>query len=421
MSRMMINRDFSLLWFGQALSSFGEFFFGSTVIVWLATEFLNGNPLLPDAIALVVLCGSIPRILVSPIAGVLVDRWSPKKVMIAADMARVILFLSCFGSLCLWADHQILPLILILGVVALNSIGAQFFNPARAAVMQLVIPQDKRADAASWSMFSVTGVAIISAASAPAIFVVSGIYSALIINVFVFSGSALCVCYVINTSGNAPGVATTMGFWKNFCAGINFSWKTPAVRTVVIGMFLYGLALGINNSVLALFALKTLSLSAPQYGLVTASFPCGAGFATLFSASIFRKFAPLNVFVIAIIFLGFTYVAYSQAQGFTSAVATMFFCGLFFSVFSAVQGPILQGVVIPGFMGRVSSILSPSISIASLLGTLISARMISALPEGQRLSVLRLDPYSVMLLVSAAILIGGGLLMSFGATEATDP
>lgn len=33
-----ISRNFSLLWLGQALSSFGEFVFESTVIVWLVTD-----------------------------------------------------------------------------------------------------------------------------------------------------------------------------------------------------------------------------------------------------------------------------------------------------------------------------------------------------------------------------------------------
>jgi hypothetical protein len=44
---------------------------------------------------------------------------------------------------------------------------------------------------------------------------------------------------------------------------------------VLVGVCLYGVSLGVNNSVLALFGLKTLDLNPGQYGLLAMMFPLG--------------------------------------------------------------------------------------------------------------------------------------------------
>ena len=72
-----ISRNFSLLWLGQALSSFGEFVFESTVIVWLVTDLYRDSAFLPSAVGMAVAASAIPRVLVAPLAGAWVDRLVP--------------------------------------------------------------------------------------------------------------------------------------------------------------------------------------------------------------------------------------------------------------------------------------------------------------------------------------------------------
>lgn len=64
-----ISRNFSLLWLGQALSSFGEFVLESTIIVWLVTDLFRDSSFLPSAVGLAVAASAIPRVLVAPLAG----------------------------------------------------------------------------------------------------------------------------------------------------------------------------------------------------------------------------------------------------------------------------------------------------------------------------------------------------------------
>lgn len=67
-SDFFISRNFSFLWLGQALSSFGEFVFESTVIVWWVTDLFHNSAFLPTAVGLAVAASAIPRVLVAPLA-----------------------------------------------------------------------------------------------------------------------------------------------------------------------------------------------------------------------------------------------------------------------------------------------------------------------------------------------------------------
>lgn len=162
-AHFFISRNFSLLWLGQALSSFGEFVFEATVIVWLVTDLFRDNAFLPTAVGLAVAASAIPRVLVAPLAGAWVDRMMPLYVMISADAIRVFNFLA---FMLVYSLSGLAPMQMFTGILLLlliNSVAAQFFNPSRQAIMQVVIPSERRVEASAKAMFSLTGISVLSA------------------------------------------------------------------------------------------------------------------------------------------------------------------------------------------------------------------------------------------------------------------
>ena len=119
-----ISRNFSFLWLGQALSSFGEFVFESTVIVWLVTDLFHNSAFLPTAVGLAVAASAIPRVFVAPLAGAWVDRMAPLYVMIAADAIRVLNFLIFFVIYSLAGLDQMQVLAGVLLLLLVNSTAA---------------------------------------------------------------------------------------------------------------------------------------------------------------------------------------------------------------------------------------------------------------------------------------------------------
>src|SRR6201986_3896050 len=78
---------FRTIWFGQFVSIFGDFIalFG---IISLITFRWHGTPVQVTAMTIAYM---LPLAIISPIAGVFVDHWNVKRVMIASDLIRAVL------------------------------------------------------------------------------------------------------------------------------------------------------------------------------------------------------------------------------------------------------------------------------------------------------------------------------------------
>ncbi|RII92754.1 MFS transporter, partial [Clavibacter michiganensis] len=191
---LLISRSFTLIWLAQALSAFGEYVLAATVTVWLATGLAPGDPALPLYIGAVIGATSLPRLVLAPIAGVLVDRWPARRVMVAADLARAALLV----PLMVIAVTGPTPLVIAAVITTQLVIGcvSQLFDPARAALVQVVVPADRRAAAAGRSLLASTGVGILSGLTGPAVYALLGPEPALVMDAVSFLASAALVLAV---------------------------------------------------------------------------------------------------------------------------------------------------------------------------------------------------------------------------------
>jgi MFS family permease len=88
------------------------------------------------ALALMAIALAVPAIIVGPVAGVFVDRWERRRVMLASDLIRAAIVL---GFLLVRSPDQLWILYLL--AIAHATVGT-FFFPARAALMPRVVPAE---------------------------------------------------------------------------------------------------------------------------------------------------------------------------------------------------------------------------------------------------------------------------------------
>src|SRR3954447_26733128 len=123
---------FGLIWLGQLVSLIGSGLTEFGIGIWVyqrsgsATEF-----------ALIAFFATLPQVLVSPLAGALVDRWDRRWVMIGSDCgaalsALTVALLAWSGTLQVWQIY--------LAVLVTSSCVA-FQFPAYASVMTQLVPQ----------------------------------------------------------------------------------------------------------------------------------------------------------------------------------------------------------------------------------------------------------------------------------------
>jgi MFS family permease len=88
-----INRNFALLWGGQAVSVIGDYVLQTVLVLWITTVIARGQSWAPLAVSGVLLASSVPTFLIGPIAGVFADRWDKRFLMMRMDIFRAVLLL----------------------------------------------------------------------------------------------------------------------------------------------------------------------------------------------------------------------------------------------------------------------------------------------------------------------------------------
>ncbi len=93
------NRDFTLLFWGQAISALGDWV-GTLAFIVAADRLSNGKPL---AVTGVLVLRLVPTFLATPIGGVLSDRWDRRRIMITSDIVRFAIIMATGFVPELWA------------------------------------------------------------------------------------------------------------------------------------------------------------------------------------------------------------------------------------------------------------------------------------------------------------------------------
>ncbi len=128
------NRDFLIMWGGQAVSWVGTS--ASAIVFPLLLLDITGSP---AAAGVAGALGSLPYVFFSLPFGALIDRWDRKKVMVLCDAARAIVFgsipvASALGALTIWQLYA---------ASALEGTFFVLFNLAESAAMPHVVPKSQ--------------------------------------------------------------------------------------------------------------------------------------------------------------------------------------------------------------------------------------------------------------------------------------
>jgi MFS family permease len=148
------NRNFRLLYIGQTISQLGDWF--NTVAVFALVLDLTGSATM---VAWMLIVQFLPVAMISPVAGVVVDRFDRRRLMIAADILRGLLIL---GLLFVRRPEQVW---IAYAVMALTVGATSFFEPARTATIPNVTSDRELMPAnalssATWSAMLALGASI---------------------------------------------------------------------------------------------------------------------------------------------------------------------------------------------------------------------------------------------------------------------
>lgn len=138
------NTRFLCLWGGQIFSQLADKFYLVLMIALIDTHFQVGEQSISGWVSAIMIANTIPAVLFGSVAGVYVDRWPKKTVLVISNLLRGVVVLCIPPLLWIFQDKAAvinLPIgfIILLAITFLVSTSTQFFSPAEQSTLPLIV------------------------------------------------------------------------------------------------------------------------------------------------------------------------------------------------------------------------------------------------------------------------------------------
>lgn len=392
--------------------------FDTTVLLWIATVVARGQSWAPVAGSGALIASVVPVLLVSPFAGVYVDRWNPKRTMLIGDALRGLLV----ATLVLLA---LLPkgtvpmagqLVWIYFVVFACSVVSRFFQPARLSIVADLVPAESQAKASSLAGVSSSIAGLIGPALAAPLLFTAGVQWAMVLNAASFVGSFLFVVAVPYRGAAAEAASgapvTRSGMRSELSAGFQVIWRSQVLRVLVICALIANLGGGLLTTLNVFFVESNLHTDSKYYGLLATCTAIGDLIGALLSATVAARLGVNRAFSYTLALCGVLLLAYARQTEFAVAAVLFVLMALPISILNVAITPILVDATPRDLLGRVAGVLQPLTQATNLLGMALAGYLASTLLRGFHHRVLGvwMGTYDVIFTAAGLLFVLGGLV-----------
>ena len=292
-----------------------------------------------------VLAEIVPVLVLAPIAGPIVDRLSRVRVMVSADLVRVLM--AC--ALVVWHGEVAVVYMVAFGLSA----GAAFFNPAANSLLPALVPEDElvAANSGIWSVGVLSQVALAPLAGLVA--VTAGFGWAFALNAASFAVSAAALRGL--RSHEAPAPVTGSSIWRQGIESLELMAGDPMLRALAVAQALAALSAGATSALLVLLAADHLGVGGGGYGAMIAAIGVGAFLGPLLLPRLVARVGQPVLIFSAYGLRGVVDVVLASVTALPIALATLAVYGLGTSSGSVAFSSLIQSRVGSHLRGRIFS------------------------------------------------------------------
>jgi MFS family permease len=386
MFRSLNYRNYRLFFSGQGISLIGTWM-QRIAMPWLVYD-ITGSVFL---LGVVSFSGQIPTFILTPIAGVITDRWSKYRVVL---LAQILSLIQAFilAVLCLTGTVQIWQIIVL--AVGLGIVNA-FEVPARQSfVIDMVEKKEDLGNAIALNSLIFNGARLIGPS-------VAGI---------ILASSSAGVCFMINsvsyifviislllmTKIQKEGRKNRAHVFKELVDGFHYTFGYAPIKNLIILLTVSSL-LGMSYSVLMpVFTKEILRGGSHTYGFLMGAAGLGALMGAIFLASRESVIKLGRIVPFSAMLFGISLIGLSFSRNFPVSLILMFFIGLGMMTQTATTNTILQTITDDDKRGRVMGFYSMAIMGTAPFGSLIAGSLAKIIGT----------PYTI-LFIGTATIIGG--------------
>ena len=357
------------LWVAQVVSVFGDFLAIFAVLSYVSF----GLHASAAQVTLISVSFMIPFALIGPVAGVFVDRWNVKRTMIASDLIRAVLALALAfaGSL-----GEIYAILFLLSAVS------TFFVPAQSVTLRTIVPPEGLLAANALVQQAFQVMRIISPALAGAMVAWFGASSCYYIDTlsFIFSASMIATIAIAREPVVPPkGSHPLKSVLNDLLAGVKFIFTHPTISFVILAMAAGMFAVSCFGPLIAVYVRDELQATSLAFGIINSLIGVGMIFGTLALGRFGKQVSKTHLALWGMFTMGAFVVVMAAFKTIAAASAGMLGLGVgvIFVIVSAQT--IMQGQTPMEMVGRVSSSFMAVLSIAQLIGLVISGSLAQTL------------------------------------------
>jgi MFS family permease len=289
------QRDFSLLWFGGLISNLGDFvlFTGLPFEIYRRT----GSTLATGGMVLSFL---IPSILLGSVAGVFVDRWDRRRLMVVVNLlqAAALLSLLLVDSLGLWVVYA---------MIATESTLSQLFSPAQVALVPNILDDSEKE---LLTANALTGVGqhlsrLIGPAVGGFIVAAGGLAAVGIIDSvsFVISAGMLALIHARRTAHHVTETLEheAISAWgrlvREWRDGLRVTLRRPVLRALLVFLLIRSIGEGLTITLFVVWVVGPLHSDATGYGWVLSTQAIGGLAGAIVIARLGSRLRPLPLLI----------------------------------------------------------------------------------------------------------------------------
>jgi DHA3 family macrolide efflux protein-like MFS transporter len=252
---------FTIVWLGQIISVMASSMTGFGLTIWMYQQTKSATAMGMMRVAFIT-----PFLLLSPIAGVMVDRHNRKLMMMVSDLAAG---LSTFALLILFATGHMQFWFLYIAQV-INGIGNTFQWPAYSAAISTMVPKEQYGRANGMMSLIEAGPGVLAPLLAGALLPFIKISGIMLIDVvtFVLAIGALLIVFVPQPEHTVEGKAGQGSLLKESAYGFKYIFQRPSLLGLQLVFFLGNLFAGIGGTVIAPMILARTDSNSLIFGSV---------------------------------------------------------------------------------------------------------------------------------------------------------
>lgn len=342
-------RDFRLLWFGLLISNVGTWM-QVTALGYLVVKMAGTASLASLDVGILGASSAVPVVLLSPLAGVVADRYPRRAVLFITNGIQIATAL----LLAVLISTEHIALWEIFTIAGIRS-GTQAFDaPARQSWVPLLVPRAYLGSAIGLNSVAFNAPSVLGPPLAGILILGAGVSASFYINAVLTFAVVAALAFM---RPSPPSSTVREGVLSSILAGVRFLVGHTVLRSVVAMLVVMCLLVRPYSQLMPAYAAHVVRVDARGLGILLAATGAGAILGSLVTAFVPERWRTAVWFASALLMAAGTIVL-GLVHSFTVAVVVLVFIGLAVLSFAGSSNVMLQSMSPDDMRGRAISVFS---------------------------------------------------------------